>query len=346
MGAAGAVLMLGVSAVLGAAGEKDKAAGWTLRWSQNAKLPSNFRQFEVERADGSAMTAFLAGSGGKPEMRKPLMIYLDGSGAQSLFTTADGRTGVGVFGLLARAGHERCHVAAVEKRGAVFGQRGKPGSGEGASAEYTRFATYEDRVADIRLLLDVLSVPPVVDPGRIILVGHSEGADVAAGVAEEDPRVTHVAVLSGGGATQMFDLTVLLRKRMVREGRSEAQIDEAVRKLEAQYRDIFRDPRSETRFFMGHAYRRWSSFFRHPTADALVRGRAKLFLAHGTEDTSVPIESFDLLVVELLRAGRKNVVVRRYPGRGHGLQPPGAANRPPMSDVFEDVVEWACGSGS
>ncbi len=333
------VALLSVLALLRAVSAGPEGA--SLKWTDNPKLPPVFKQTEATREDGSRATVFVADFDNDLTQRKGLLVYLDGSGAQSLFTIRDGKTGVGMFGLLARAATQHYHTAAVEKRGVDFGASGRPGSGEGASEEYTAHATRHERIADVRLLLDILIGELNIDPQRIVLVGHSEGADVAAGVAAADPRVTHVAFLSGGGASQMFDLIVLTRHRLAQQGKSADEIEQAVRRLEKDYRDILADPESVTKFFMGHAYRRWSSFFAHPAAEDLLRTEANLFVAHGTEDQSVPIESFDFLTAELLREGKDNVVVRRYPGRDHGLSAPNRPqNKPPLTDVFEEIISW------
>ena len=53
---------------------------------------------------------------------------------------------------------------------------------------------------------------PGVDPARTLAAGHSEGGIVAAHVAAGDSAVTHVAVLAGGGPTQLHDLVELARQ--------------------------------------------------------------------------------------------------------------------------------------
>lgn len=316
---------------------------WTLKFVENPRLPRPFRQFTVKRPDGSRMRAYLANFNGRLNDRKPLAVFLDGSGAQSHFSARGGRVGCGLFGVFAESAQEQFHVAAVDKRGVAFTES-HSGRGENTSEEYTRYATYDHRVAETRLLLDALLKQPAIDSRRVLLVGHSEGADVAAGVAAIDPRVTHVAFLSGGGPTQMFDLIVLCRKTMRKAGRTPAEIEKAVQDLENHYRAILADPQSTTEFFRGHAYRRWSTFFMHAPADNLLKTRAKLFVAHGTEDESGPIESFDFLVVELLRAKREDVVIRRYPNRDHGLRDVDRSpDGPPMTDVFAEIVRWAGG---
>ena len=245
-------------------------SAWNLDFTENPKLPSAFREFAVPRPDGTIMRAYLANIGPNSDARRPLMIYLDGSGAGSLFVETKGRIGVSLFGLLAQAADNNFHVVAGEKRGVPFLNKAY-GSGENAPEEYTLNATYEGRVAEARLLLDTLLKQPRIDPTRVVLVGHSEGADVAAAVAAQDPRVTHVAFLAGGGPTQMYDLIILQRKRMRQRGATPEQIEAAVQKLENDYRTIFADPMSATKFFQGHAYRRWSTFFRHPPAGNLLK---------------------------------------------------------------------------
>lgn len=316
----------------------------TLAIVDNPRLPESLRQFAVRRADGSEQRAFVTTDAPDGEQRKPLMIYVDGSGAQSQFQIVDEhKLSVGLFGLLARAAGGKFIVAACDKRGVEFGKAaGRPGSGEGASEEYLRHATYDDRVSEVRLLIDALAAQPNVDASRVVLVGHSEGADVAAGVAAADPRVTHVAFLAGGGPSQMFDLLVLRRDGMLKSGASPAETEQAISELEREYREIFKDRASTTRFFMGHAYRRWASFFAHLPVENLLASKARLFLAHGTRDESVPIEAFDLLVIELIRAGREDVVVRRCPNCDHGFQDAGQPRSgPPMQELFAEIVAWA-----
>ncbi|XXX82780.1 alpha/beta fold hydrolase [Sorangium sp. So ce134] len=283
---------------------------------------------------------FLAHQDDDPDRRKPLLIYLSGSGARSHFVMAGDEIDAGRLGAVASVAASRFHVFGLEKRGVSF-LDSRPGSADGASPEYHRHATLEGRVEEVRTFLDAALAEEAIDPGRVVLVGHSEGADVAAAAAAADPRVTHAVFLCGGGPTQLFDLVVLLRKRLAREGRTPEDVELAVQAMERAFRRILASPEDTVSMFMGHAYRRWASFARSPPVANLLKTRARLFVAHGTEDTSVPIESFDLLTVELLRLGRE-ATLRRYPGRDHGLSRPGASPAAPaMLDVFQEVVAWA-----
>jgi pimeloyl-ACP methyl ester carboxylesterase len=316
--------------------------GWRITFAENPKLPPVFRQGASARPDGSNLTFFLGNFDGSLSAKKPLLVYIEGSGAQSQFTKMGDKIGYGVFGLIARRAAGKYHVATTEKRGVEFGDAARRGSAEGASAEYQQHATLADRVADVRLLLDTLLGEPQVDATRVILMGHSEGSDVAAAAAAEDPRVTHVAFLSCGGAPQFYDFFIMRRKQMAESGASAEEIEQAITKLEGEVREIVAQPDSESKFWLGHTYKRWASFATHASAESLLRTKARLFLAHGSADRSVPIESFDYLVCELLIHGRENVTIRRYPGRDHSFIKPGDdPSSQSLLEVVDEVLKWA-----
>jgi len=337
------VLALLFPADVGALHAQESADSIESRVVDNPLLRPEFSELAAKRADGSEARIFVTEAEADGETQAPLLIYVEGSGAQSLFYKLDdGRIALGLLGLIAERVDPAYQVAAVEKRGVAFGYMGNRGASDPSLTEYNRHATLRDRAADIRLLIAVLLDGDERAKRKVVLLGHSEGADVAARVAADDERVTHIAFLSGGGPAQFFDLFLMERNHMRAAGASDEDIEIRMDELEAEIRGILDKPDSETDFFMGHAYKRWASFATTGAADSLVRTNASIFLAHGSADSSVPIESFDYLVVRLLCAGQTDVTVRRFADRDHSFIPVGAEpSYDGFFEVLDQVIDWA-----
>src|SRR5262249_44396631 len=137
----------------------------------------------------------------------PLLVFVQGSGCQSLFR----KTGERVLGdyqnVLATVAQGKARVLAVEKPGVKYldAPRG-PGSAQEGREEFLREHTLPRWVEAVVAALRTARTLPGVDAKRVLVLGHSEGGMVAAHVAAADAGVTHVASLSGNGPSQLFDL--------------------------------------------------------------------------------------------------------------------------------------------
>jgi pimeloyl-ACP methyl ester carboxylesterase len=305
-------------------------------------LPGWARAFAIERPDGSRAVIYVSGDAdGAFTTRKPLLLWFQGSGAQSVFKRYPQGLSGGLFAYLGAEHSDRFHVVVIEKRGVEFlGGTEHSGNAEGASREFHEHSTWEGRVGDGCLVLDALLEHPMVDRSCVLAVGHSEGGDIAAGLAAVRDEVTHVAVLAGAGGCQWAELVMLLRHDLREEGLTETEIEEEVQKLFASYSAIMEAPDSVDDMFYGHAFRRWSSYGRRTPAESLVDAKAAIYLAQGTTDTAVPIESFDHVVVELLRRGRTDVTVRRYPDADHGFATPDDVEQNGILEALDAAVAW------
>ncbi len=271
----------------------------------------------------------------------PIILTIGGSGAQSLFMKVGDRIGGGFQNMLLQASKGQCRVLCVEKPGVKFlEQIERPGSAIGSSEEFRREHTLDRWTdANVDALRACLSLPNI-DTARVMVLGHSEGADVAAFVAAAMKEVTHVAPLSGGGPTQLFGLCELRARALPGD-----QPGDADKRRDAFYQEwdkVLADPQSIDAMWMGHPHRRWSTFLSRSPVEALCRSKANVYLAHGTEDQSSPVTDFDLTKAELRARGR-NVVAERITGADHGYSP---ANQPQGGPPVEfdalltRVVTW------
>jgi uncharacterized protein (TIGR03067 family) len=300
-----------------------------------ADLGVPFDRYTTRDAAGRTITFYLFRPPKGPAEKLPLAVFVQGSGCASVFASKDGKIAGGIQDLLLAAGKDRLRVLVVEKPGVRFGDMPKdPGSGEEGSAEFRKEHVLPRWVEAVNAAVRAGEQVPGVDWSRTLVVGHSEGGIVAAHLAAANRRVTHVAVLAGGGPTQLFDLLELAaRPRRPDEPAEEAQA--RVRRIQEGWAAVRADPESADKFWLGHPHRRWSSFLKTSTQEGLLASRAAVFLAQGTADTSVSVTGFDTLRAELTARGR-DVTAERLDGCDHTFRKPGAA--PGSLDGFRDVL--------
>jgi pimeloyl-ACP methyl ester carboxylesterase len=304
------------------------------------ELGVGFDRFLTTDRFGRAITFYVSAKRDE-KSPKPLAVFIGGSGCQSIFMKGpEGRIGGGLQSLLEREAEGRLVVMAVEKPGVAFAADvAQPGTTLGASEEYQREHTLPRWAEAVGAATRAASALPGVDASRLLVAGHSEGCIVAARVAAENPRVTHVGVLAGGGPSQLFEMAESARRPRSPDEPKEVG-EKRVEAVYATWREILADPENATKTEWGHSYRRWSSFLAESPLDHLLATSARVFVAYGTEDASSPTVSNDVLRAELVRRER-DVIVERRIGEDHGFSKPGDPPGPGgMSSVMRHLVSW------
>lgn len=272
----------------------------------------------------------------------PLVLVIGGSGGQSIWIKVGDRVGGGIQNLVRRAAAGRVRLVTVEKPGVEYlRQLEQPGSAVGSSEDFrrqhTRARWTEANTSALRAALTLSGI----DRSRVLVVGHSEGATIACDVAGAESAVTHVASLSGGGASQLYDLVTLQGR--ARTGDSTGAGAERQRLMLAEYRDLLKTPDDPDQLWLGHPHRRWSSFLATNDLEPLLRTKARAYLAHGTADEASAIESFDWLCAELTARGRP-VTIDRVDGAGHDFEIAGASvgagDGAGLEVVLRRVLDW------
>jgi dipeptidyl aminopeptidase/acylaminoacyl peptidase len=305
-------------------------------------LPIPFERWTTKDTLGRTITFYISRLGKEEKEKKlPVVLFVQGSGCQSLFQKRGERITGGLQNLLLAEAKGKVRVLVVEKPGVKFlDQPKRPGGAEGASEEFLKEHTLPRWAEANMAAVKAAWTLPGVDASRTLVMGHSEGGIVAARVAAELPTVTHVASLSGGGPTQLFDLVEARSKP--RPGEDTAATAKRRDAVYEEWRKIQADPESTTKFWLGHPYRRWSSFLKHSVAEEVLRSKAKIYLAQGTEDTSVMVAAHDVVVAELRARGR-DVTAERVEGADHGFRLKNAAQGGPpkeMQEMFGRILAW------
>jgi dipeptidyl aminopeptidase/acylaminoacyl peptidase len=294
--------------------------------SQVAKLDPTFKGTQFERYTcedkfGRTITFYLSRSAGKP---LPLILFIQGSGPQSIWLQRGSQIAGGLQNLLFAQASDKARVLAVEKPGvACFYQPAQPGVAEGAPQAFLEEQTLPRWAEANEAALRAACKLPDVDATKILALGHSEGALVAAKVAADMAEVTHVGILSGSGPSQLFDMALTV-------GDKEAY---------DTWAEIQKDPDSTTKFAWGHPYRRWSTFCATSTIEQLAKTKAKIFAAAGTEDKSVPFQSFEALRAAL-SARSADAHFDVVEGGDHSFSKQGEKNVDGFTRIFKDVLDW------
>lgn len=152
--------------------------------------------------------------------KKPLLLYIEGSGSMPLFfKLKDGRYGSGIT-LDYKKYDSAYHIAVVSKPGIPFmdnlhytesGRRFYPGN-----SEYTKYYSLYWRAKAASLAIDYLIQHIPIDTSLVVVMGHSEGAQVAPAVAVENPKVTHVISMMGNSLSQLYDFLIEERLKVIR----------------------------------------------------------------------------------------------------------------------------------
>ncbi len=304
--------------------------------AENELTKIGFDSYEVKRSDGTTIRCYLSSSAES----LPLIVNVEGSGAGSAFMKIGEQINGGMTGWLAFVAQKDAHVLVVEKPGVELFDDHQGGNVEGASQEFLENYTLEyvtqSNVEAIRAILQL----PQVSSKKVLIFGISDGGQIAAEISANLPEATHVAPLACGGPTQIFDFVMFASRPLPDDQLGD--VEERVKDIYSSWEKILQDPQSTEKFWSGHPYRRWASFCASSTTDALLKTKAKIYLAHGVLDDAVPVESFDVLVATLRSKGQK-LVAERLDGLSHQFQSEKESEEQSydnLDQLIERILQW------
>ncbi len=330
------VLALMFSALLAATAQEPYQP--ELDRSQTDDIP--YRRYFTRDALGRRITFYVTRSD-EPAQRLPLIVSILGSGSDSNFIRRNDRVLDGHRALRNIVGNS-ARVMIVEKPGVAFCEHPKHvGTSDGASEEFRREYTLDRWAEAVSAAVRAARQLPFVDPTRTLVLGHSEGGLVACRVAVLNAFVTHVASLAGGGPTRLFSLIELARGGHIYRDAGDLP-DQREAKLLSDWAGVMRDPDNPAADFLGHPYRAWASFAKSSCMEELLRTKARVYIAQGTEDHNVAPVTFEILRAHLL-AHQRDVTADQMIGADHGFSFPAEPKRDGQSEMFRRIRVWFLG---
>lgn len=282
--------------------------------------------------DGPPVRYYLS----RPAKKAPLVLYIQGSGCVPPFRGLDTpHPSSGIFSWVPLASQRRHAVMAVDKPyQSDEPQQGPGGSAIGCAGRFNQHFSYNAWLDTLKRALRHALTRPEVDARRVLVIGISEGAPVAAGLARAMPEVTDVALVGANGPTQLFDFAAGIYRT---NGSDEDKLRQ-LQEIDDSYRAISADPASTGKMVWGHTHLRWSSFFAQSTLENLMESKSRVYVVSGMQDRSVPIVSAEVLYAQLRVKGR-DVTIRRLPNAGHGLVPDGQPMEQAQAE-YDAIMAW------
>ncbi|MEW8690200.1 MAG: prolyl oligopeptidase family serine peptidase [Candidatus Thiodiazotropha endolucinida] len=160
----------------------------------------------------------------------------------------------------------------------------------------------------------------------IVLLGVSEGGNVAAAIAASTPVVSHLAILGSGGMKQIDELKLLVKKTGVN-----ANIDDV-------FNTIVKDPTNIEKTVYGQTYKYWNSVAYVDPLKFYVTLDIPIFVGIGEADNNVPIESAIALHDYFEKRQKSNLTLCIYRHADHALvDPNGISHR---SHFLTTMTRW------
>ena len=196
----------------------------------------------------------------------------------------------------------------------------------------------EYHVAQVDAVIEFLKNQMWVQKDRIIILGHSQGAHVAAHVAMNNSDIYALGYFSGnvmGRFSQMINEVQNLTKR------GEISKEEAQVKTNNLY-EFWKYTCRELYWQGGDPPHTWMSFSRQ-YINEFTQIKAPVFIAYGTEDQGC--QQNVMLPVYLELAGKTNYVMRPFVGYGHDFQeilPDGSQNYDNWrwNILMDEFIQW------
>lgn len=280
--------------------------------------------FETERPDGSSIHWSLDIPEGQVK-RVGLVVIMQGSGCESIAKSR--------YLALTRTVFSDLAVLMVEKYGVTQNDEAVENEGQVVCPlEYYANNTNTQRVVDYLEILKSLSSAEWWN-GQLVIIGGSEGGDIAAQVSAQMHPQAVVMISSGGGTTFA---------EVVRESiRSEMEENEVPLEQWPDVDGIFSRARENPQSAQvegGYSYKYWADSIDRRTVDDMLNIAAPILLIQGTADTSMPLYDARAAVDIFTEAKRCNLTYWEKAGYSHGMVDAGGTNR--LEEVLQEARFW------
>lgn len=280
----------------------------------------------------------------------PGVVLVAGSGP----TDRDGNSAMGI-----RPNTLKLLAEGLAEHGIATIRFDKRGSGANRSTvrldeSFSEFVAFDHFVADVGRAVEQLAAQPEVNPNRISILGHSEGAMLALVLTSEEdsPAVASLVLLAGAGRTLVEVVDEQFRTQLGRAGATPEALDAMSRELRRGVREIVEEGRLSAPvpppagILFGPRQERFLTGFFGTDSAALARSSTlPVIVVQGDADAQISVERDAQVLFDALRArgqGQEELVVLE--GLSHNLKsvennPLGIIGEIPP-EAIKPIADW------
>jgi dienelactone hydrolase len=175
------------------------------------------------------------------------------------------------------------------------------------------------------------AIQPEVDAGRLFVLGHSLGGTMAPYIAQKYPKL-HGMVLLAAGARPIDQISAeQVRFQLKHEGKSGAEIEEAMKKHEAGFAVVRKAPATE--MFNGISAGYMRDWLARDPAKLLRESTVPALVLQGGSDLQVSVADYNLLKAAI--AGKPSSEAHLFRAMTHMFAPA------PPNQTFDDIMKPA-----
>jgi alpha-beta hydrolase superfamily lysophospholipase len=172
-------------------------------------------------------------------------------------------------------------------------------------------------VEDARNLLEVLTMHPAIDPDRVMVAGHGEGAVLAVELARGgNAKIAGLVLLAGPARPLAEALEARLRVRLLAAGQSQQSIEGAVAALRTEIAALREMPEGSA---LGPGQPLLRDLARIDPAAQIPGVRVPMLVIHGSEDREVPASQVALMRASLAFSGSERLRFEFLDAADHDL---------------------------
>jgi dienelactone hydrolase len=210
------------------------------------------------------------------------------------------------------------------------------GTGE-STGDFSK-ATSADFADDVRAAIAWLRARPDIDPQRIALLGHSEGAMIAPMVAATDPKLAGIVLMAGPSKRGREVLDHQIRYGIEHDSSIAAAKRDSAFAATRSAADTTAAPLAWMKFFLAYE-----------PLPTIRKVKVPVLVLQGATDQQVTADQADAIDAALREAGNRDVTVRVLANRNHLFLPDSIGNpagyvRLPSGkigpDVMGEIVNW------